>query len=476
MNFEKLGNIVDIKKGKKPNITDSPNENSVRVIQIEDLRNNNSLKFTNDNNGVYATKEDILLAWDGANAGTIGYGIEGYIGSTIALLRKKNPLAYNTDYIGSFLKTKFIFLRQRATGATIPHIDRVSLENLLLPVIEISEQIRIASILEKTEKLISQRKESIALLDELIKGKFYEMFGDPVKNEKGWEIASLSQLGSLDRGVSKHRPRNAPQLLGGPYPLIQTGEVSNANLYITNYTQTYSEIGLKQSKLWKSGTLLITIAANIAKTAILTFDACFPDSVVGFIPKKEECNTIYVHFLFSFFQKILEKNAPQAAQKNINLDLLRNLQVPKTPLSLQNKFAEIVNKVELLREQYNKSLKEMENLYDSLSQKAFKGELDWGAKEEFNYAEEKELDKVSKNAIKKIVIEFFTNKEFLYEELYSKILDNETLQELEYDRIKNYIFKSLAGKENLRLRQAIKQLINPTNDIEETKIFLIKQR
>mgnify|MGYP006394762223 CR=1 FL=1 len=81
------------------------------------------------------------------------------------------------------------------------------------------------------------------------------MFGDPVLNEKGWELKTLPELGEFGRGVSKHRPRNAPELLGGKYPLIQTGDVANANLYITDYESTYSEEGFKQSKMWKAGTL-----------------------------------------------------------------------------------------------------------------------------------------------------------------------------------------------------------------------------
>ena len=94
------------------------------------------------------------------------------------------------------------------------------------------------------------------------------MFGDPVKNEKNLPLEQLSKIGILERGKSQHRPRNAPELLGGPYPLIQTGDVSNSNIYITTYSNTYSELGLKQSKLWEPGTLCITIAANIAQTAI----------------------------------------------------------------------------------------------------------------------------------------------------------------------------------------------------------------
>jgi len=157
-------------------------------------------------------------------------------------------------------------------------------------------------------------------------------------------MVPLSKLGELNRGVSKHRPRNDPALLNGQYPLIQTGDVAAADMYIKAYSTTYSQLGLQQSRMWPEGTLCITIAANIAKTGILKFDACFPDSVVGFIP--EQVSTLYIHFWFSFFQKIIEEQAPQSAQKNINLQILRSLQVMCPPLPLQNQFAAFVHQVD----------------------------------------------------------------------------------------------------------------------------------
>ncbi len=167
------------------------------------------------------------------------------------------------------------------------------------------------------------------------------MFGDPIVNPRHYPEIELRDLGELARGVSKSRPRNKPELLGGPYPLVQTGDVSSAGMYIENYLSTYSEEGLAQSKMWPKGTLCITIAANIAQTGILTFDACFPDSVVGFI-SGGKVNQIYIHFWFSFFQKILEEQAPQVAQKNINLKILGDLQVMASPMALQQQFAEFV--------------------------------------------------------------------------------------------------------------------------------------
>ena len=196
------------------------------------------------------------------------------------------------------------------------------------------------------------------------------MFGDPVSNNLNWNVLKMSELGTLERGTSKHRPRNAPELLGGIYPLIQTGDVSNSGLYIVDYKSTYSELGLKQSKMWKKNTLCITIAANIAQTSILTFDACFPDSVVGFI-SNGLVNNIFIHYWFNFLQKIIDAQATQVAQKNINLKVLNNLDVIVPPIELQNKFAKIVEQIDKQKFEFEKSLKKLEELQASLMQEYF---------------------------------------------------------------------------------------------------------
>ena len=261
-------------------------------------------------------------------------------------------------------------LGQYATGAAQPGLAVSKLETLSIEIPNISEQNKIAQTLYKVEQLVNFRKQQLAKLDELVKARFVEMFGDPVKNTMDWEIKPLSELGELNRGVSKARPRNSPELLGGPYPLIQTGEVANAKTYITSFNSTYSEKGLAQSKMWPKGTLCITIAANIAQTSILTFDACFPDSVVGFI-SRNMTNELFIHYWFSFFQKILDEQAPQVAQKNINLKILSELNVIVPPLSLQNRFAAFVERVDKQKQTVQQSLEKLELMKKALMQEYF---------------------------------------------------------------------------------------------------------
>ena len=134
-----------------------------------------------------------------------------------------------------------------------------------------------------------------------------------------WSEKSLDQLGFVSRGRSRHRPRDAAHLYGGQYPFVQTGDVKHAGLYLTDYSQTYSEEGLAQSKLWPVGTLCITIAANIADTSILAIDACFPDSVIGFIPDPEKADARFVKYLFDAVLKLQYRQFTQgAAQDNLS--------------------------------------------------------------------------------------------------------------------------------------------------------------
>ena len=195
----------------------------------------------------------------------------------------------------------------------------------------------------------------------------------------GWIWITLPQIGELNRGKSKHRPRNDPKLYGGQYPFIQTGDVRNANGVINTYTQTYSEEGLKQSRLWKKGTLCITIAANIAETAILGFDACFPDSIVGFITEPHHCDINWIEFFIRTAKENLERYAPATAQKNINVEILSDLAVPLPSLAEQNKIVEEVELIfsiaDQLEKTINANIKRAERLRQTILKQAFEGKL-----------------------------------------------------------------------------------------------------
>lgn len=316
----------------------------------------------------------ILLAMYGATVGRLGIlGIKATTNQAVCHIVPDSKIA-ETRYIFHAISNQVPSLIAKGVGGAQPNISQAIIKNLTIPLPPISEQRRIAAILDQADALRTMRREALAQLDSLSQSIFIEMFGDPIKNPKGWPIKKLSDVGSLDRGVSKHRPRNAPELLGGEYPLVQTGEVANCDGYIRTYNSSYSKFGLRQSKLWPTGTLCITIAANIAKTGILTFDACFPDSVVGFTADKQE-TVEYVRVWLSFLQRALEASAPESAQKNINLAILRDLDIPLPPISLQSNFAKCIGTLEYLRTAQRASLAELNSLFTSLQYQAFRGEL-----------------------------------------------------------------------------------------------------
>ncbi|MHB0704108.1 restriction endonuclease subunit S, partial [Roseomonas mucosa] len=138
-------------------------------------------------------------------------------------------------------------------------------------------------------------------------------FSAPFEIPDGWQWLRLPELGNLDRGKSKHRPRNDSVLYDGIYPFVQTGEVREADRYLRSYSKTYNDMGLAQSRLWPKGTVCITIAANIAETAILDIEACFPDSVVGFVADEGRVSNSFIEFFLRTMKEQLEAFAPATA-------------------------------------------------------------------------------------------------------------------------------------------------------------------
>ncbi len=161
---------------------------------------------------------------------------------------------------------------------------------------------------------------------------------------KNWTLHKLNQLKFVGRGKSRHRPRNAPELYGGPYPFVQTADIMNSEFYITEYSQTYSEAGLSQSKLWEPNTLCITNAgANTGESAILKFRACFPDSVIAFIADAGKSDVRFVKYYLDTIVQEIRAITRGATQDNLSLDKLLTFDIPTPPVCTQRKIASILS-------------------------------------------------------------------------------------------------------------------------------------
>lgn len=182
-----------------------------------------------------------------------------------------------------------------------------------------------------------------------------------------WNLKTLEELGLFKRGKSKHRPRNDIKLFeNGTIPLVQTGDIKAANIYLYKANEFYNEFGLKQSKLWNEGTLCITIAANIAETAILKEKMCFPDSVVGFIAFDNETTSHYIHYLFSFIRFRIQNSIQGSIQDNINIDYLTKLKFRIPEFSAQQKIASVLSALDDKIELNNRINVELEAMAKTL--------------------------------------------------------------------------------------------------------------
>lgn len=220
--------------------------------------------------------------------------------------------------------------------------------------------------------------------------RFPEFSGD-------WVTKTLKEVATIGRGKSKHRPRDADFLFGGKYPFIQTGDIRNANLYLTEYSQTYSDAGLKQSKLWDEDTLCITIAANIAETAILKIKACFPDSIIGLIPYESETTVLFVKHLFDKFKLEIQSLSQGVAQANLNQEKLSNIEFNFPTLQEQTKIANFLSAVDQKMHLLQQQKELLETYKKGVMQKIFNQELRFTQNNgsHFQDWEEKSLGEIS---------------------------------------------------------------------------------
>lgn len=312
--------------------------------------------------------------------GDLLVGMSGSL-DNYAIVRDSDLPAYLNQRVGRFVLTdpgrclysylirvvlSHFYKRQvdiAAAGAAQRNISRSDIHSIKFPLPPLDEQRRIAGILDTVDKAIRQTDELIAKLQQVKAGLLHDLLTrgldergrlrDPeahpeqfVETELGrlpaeWEILPLSEIGDVDRGKFAHRPRNDPRFYGGPYPFVQTGDIAEANGGILHkYSQTLNERGTEVSRKFPAGTVAITIAANIADTAILGRPMYFPDSIVGAVVKSPH-HERYVELYIRKAKRGLDAQAPQSAQKNINLQVLRPLLIPVPPSDEQNRIAEI---------------------------------------------------------------------------------------------------------------------------------------
>ena len=344
-------------------------------------------EFRITKDAVKKSAANIIPAGNVIIATRVGLGKVCLIGQDTAINQDLRGIVPRSDktlivrYLYWWLKSIADVIVAEGTGATVQGVKLPFVKSLEIPLPPLPEQQRITGILDEAFEGLATAKahaeKNLQNARALFESHLQSIF---LQRGPGWKQKTLEEIATdFGRGKSKHRPRNEPKLYGGKYPFIQTGDVRNADHFITEYSQSYSEMGLAQSKLWPKGTICITIAANIAETAILSFDACFPDSVIGVVPDPKEADIGFVEYLLQSFKARLQSLGKGSAQANINMGTFENERFPFPPVADQK---HIVAKLDALSEEtqrlatlYTRKLTAMEALKKSLLHEAFSGNL-----------------------------------------------------------------------------------------------------
>ena len=326
------------------------------------------------------------------NTGVPVYGSNGLIGHTLApnaegeclIIGRKGSsgkVLYSEE--SAFAIDTTFFVDHRHTGANIrwlyylltslnleslsgdvgvPGLSRAKVYQQTCPDPPPNEQNSIVRYLDNTDQRIrtyvSAKERLIGLLEEVRQALIHQAVTrglDPNVRLKPsgvewlsdvpehWEEQEVKKIVKIKRGKFTHRPRNDPSLYDGPYPFVQTGDIARATKTITGFKQTLNERGLAVSTIFPAGTLVMTIAANIGDVAILNFDACFPDSVVGFIPNNVQRD--YLYYMLKAMKDEFLREAPVNTQGNLNVDRIGSMKVALPPVPEQTTIVEYLDKI-----------------------------------------------------------------------------------------------------------------------------------
>lgn len=351
-NITTLDDICFISKGKKHAEVEL-SQGTYRYIQIDDLHGGGLQKFTSDI-GTAVKHTDVLIAWDGANAGKVGVGFDGMIGSTLARLRPKID-GVEPRYLFWFLESKFDLIKSQRTGATIPHVNGTMLRSLRVPLPPLPVQKQIADTLDKADALRKKDQQLMQKHDELAQSIFYEMFGDPMRNERGWKQESLSSVCDQITDGTHFSPPNVET--GVPYVTAKHLKKYGLDFFSdpTYVSEQEHRVIYSRCKPVKGDVLYIKDGATTGIAAINEYDFEFSmlSSLALIKPRLSSLNNYYLKYWLndeSVKEMYTREFMAGAAIKRFTLQKINQFRINLPPVQLQNEFAERIKKVEKLRQ------------------------------------------------------------------------------------------------------------------------------
>lgn len=374
-----LGDIIEIKKGKKPSsIHEHPLDQTKPCILIDQVRGAAPSSFTSDDKGVEAHPEDLCMVWDGANAGTVGFGVSGYLGSTVARLRIKNRDDWDPEFIGRLLQGKFADLNDAAKGkgATIPHVDKRQLEHLLIPRYPIEQQKRIAAILDQADQLRRKRQLALDRLNQLGRAIFTEMFGasDNVR------FMPLGEIADLKRGPFGGALKKEIFVPNG-YKVYEQGNAIKRSCNVGSYFIDHEKYREMQGFAVAPNDLIVSCSGTIGRTYLIPEDA--PPGIINQALLRVRVNKrlispryLEVALASSEMQDFLTGLSRGTGLQNFPpMSEVRSIPVPMPSVTDHGKFLQRLEVIEAAHQKARRAEEAHEALFASLQHRAFRGEL-----------------------------------------------------------------------------------------------------
>ena len=367
----RLGDLVKLYKGRKPlEIVNEPIEGYRRSLQISDLRPGAKPRYCPaDRKELLAVPSDVIIAWDGANAGTTSHGLKGSVGSTLTVLRIQQKELIDTAYLGHFIASKQSYLRTKAKGATIPHLDRVILESLDIPLPPLEEQKRIVSILDKAKSIQEARERQLAALDELASSLFVKYFGHPSLSPK-YKTVSIGDICKVATGnsPSKKDINNYGNViewvksdnLGGLHP-------SKAKEYL-------SEQGKDKGRVAPPGSILVTCIAgsrnSIGKCSLVDREITFNQQINAIYPSNNILSD-FLYYQIKIFPYLVQEKISGGMKGIVNKSKFESIKIILPPKEIQEEFSKITQRIRIQKECIQKSSDLSKNLFSSLELNLF---------------------------------------------------------------------------------------------------------
>ncbi len=293
----------------------------------------------------------------------------------VPMLPDKNRLDRN--YLARYLRSrKFVdWISVQTAGAKMPRVSMKTFWEHKIPLPPLAEQQKIAAILDAADSLRQKDQQLIEHYTALSQSLFLEMFGDPVSNPMGWELSRIDTLCSIVRGSSP-RPKGDPRYYGGNVPRLMVADLTRDGKNVIPKIDFLTEEGAKKSRPTKSGTVVMTVSGNVGLTSMLLVDACIHDGFIAFNELKTD--VLLPNFFVDLMMFLKSTHASRQAGaifKNLTTSQIKEMEIPLPPMTLQNQFAERIQAIEAQKQQAQASLEKSETLFNSLLQRAFKGEL-----------------------------------------------------------------------------------------------------